>query len=69
MVTNCKNCGAPLNGGKCEYCETEYRNSENITLHNDIKFVEHDAEFMGKLVRSMVLTPNEARRYYGLRDF
>jgi hypothetical protein len=21
---NCKNCGAPLRGGKCEYCGTEY---------------------------------------------
>lgn len=23
-MTNCKNCGAPLQGGKCEYCGTEY---------------------------------------------
>lgn len=23
-MTNCKNCGAPLHGGKCEYCGTEY---------------------------------------------
>ena len=22
-MTNCKNCGAPLHGGKCEYCGTE----------------------------------------------
>lgn len=22
--TNCKNCGAPLHGSKCEYCGTEY---------------------------------------------
>jgi len=22
--TNCKNCGAPLHGHKCEYCDTEY---------------------------------------------
>lgn len=21
--TNCKNCGAPLKGGRCEYCGTE----------------------------------------------
>lgn len=21
-MTNCPNCGAPLNGGKCEYCGT-----------------------------------------------
>ena len=23
-MMNCKNCGAPLRGGKCEYCGTEY---------------------------------------------
>lgn len=26
MNTNCKNCGAPLSGGKCEYCGTVYGN-------------------------------------------
>lgn len=25
-MTNCKNCGAPLHSGKCEYCGTEYKN-------------------------------------------
>ena len=24
VPTNCKNCGAPLHGHKCEYCDTEY---------------------------------------------
>jgi hypothetical protein len=24
MKTNCKNCGAPLVGNRCEYCGTEY---------------------------------------------
>lgn len=24
MLTNCKNCGAPLKDMKCEYCGTEY---------------------------------------------
>lgn len=23
-MTNCKNCGAPLHGSRCEYCGTEY---------------------------------------------
>lgn len=23
-MTNCKNCGAPLHGHKCDYCGTEY---------------------------------------------
>lgn len=29
-MTNCKNCGAPLHGGKCEYCGTEY---ETATMY------------------------------------
>lgn len=24
QITNCKNCGAPLKGSKCEYCGTIY---------------------------------------------
>lgn len=24
-LTNCKNCGAPMAGTKCEYCGTEYQ--------------------------------------------
>ena len=24
MLTNCKNCGAPLRRGLCEYCGTDY---------------------------------------------
>lgn len=23
-IKNCVNCGAPLHGKKCEYCDTEY---------------------------------------------
>lgn len=23
-ISNCKNCGAPLHGNRCEYCDTEY---------------------------------------------
>lgn len=53
--------------GKCAYCATEYRNSESVTLSNNIEFIEHDSEFLAKLVDSMVLTPNEARKLYGLR--
>lgn len=24
LPANCKNCGAPLHGSRCEYCDTEY---------------------------------------------
>lgn len=30
MLTNCVNCGAPLAGGKCQYCGTEYRGNSAI---------------------------------------
>lgn len=33
-MTNCKNCGAPLNKSKCEYCGTEHSlfNTENMYM-------------------------------------
>ncbi len=30
MLTNCKNCGAVLVNGKCEYCGSEYEYIPNI---------------------------------------
>jgi hypothetical protein len=29
-MNNCKNCGAPIHNGKCEYCGTEYSERLNI---------------------------------------
>ena len=28
--TNCKNCGAPLRNGRCEYCGTEYKGTDEF---------------------------------------
>lgn len=36
MITNCKNCGAPLHSYKCDYCGTEYEYIQEI---NDFKQV------------------------------
>ena len=37
-MTNCKNCGAVLTGGKCEYCGTEYEmTTETIYAANGEK--------------------------------
>lgn len=33
-MTNCKNCGAPLTNGKCEYCGTEYEITKE-TFYSD----------------------------------
>lgn len=30
--TNCPNCGAPLNGGKCEYCGTEINHIDDDAI-------------------------------------
>lgn len=30
MLTNCKNCGAPIHYGVCEYCGTDYREPNHI---------------------------------------
>ena len=32
--TNCKNCGAPLHGSKCEFCGTEY--PVNVSYDNKV---------------------------------
>lgn len=30
--TNCNNCGAPLNNGKCEYCGTDYGHMSKLVV-------------------------------------
>lgn len=32
--SNCKNCGAPLHGSRCEYCGTEYGSSPVLIMKN-----------------------------------
>lgn len=63
-MTNCKNCGAPLVNGKCEYCETEYSRKDEITLHVDYGCI--DVQAISNAVRNSFLTPNEARERLGL---
>lgn len=56
MSTNCKNCGAPLVNGKCEYCRTEYScRDEEVTLYADNMPIV-------TLYHNSLLTPNEARK-------
>lgn len=31
--TNCRNCGAPVKGNRCEYCGTEYNNKIENYIH------------------------------------
>lgn len=50
-MTNCKNCGAPITNGKCEYCGTIYYDFTNLNLHgkNIFRFMEG-----GKIVEAEV---------------
>lgn len=58
LLTNCKNCGAPLKKNKCEYCGTEHIlfNTENMYMTEEIlnfsPIVYHDAN--GRLVREII---------------
>ena len=61
MTTNCKNCGAPLKGGKCEYCSTEYADSPRAALYFKDEWAEHNADTIHDLVMQSILTPNEAK--------
>lgn len=31
--TNCRNCGAPVKGNRCEYCGTEYHDKIENYIH------------------------------------
>lgn len=57
MLTNCKNCGAPLNDGKCRYCGCEYGylNSGEEKILTNAKII----------YQSNIMTPNEIRTLYG----
>lgn len=64
MVTNCKNCGAPLVNSKCVYCETEYSGNEfGIPIYS-----AETGEYITTLLPPEMLTPNEARKLAGLRE-
>ena len=36
-MNNCINCGAPINGNKCEYCGTVYRDRRGDEMLDEIR--------------------------------
>lgn len=50
-MTNCPNCGAPLVGGRCEYCGT-------LSPESEEKIQEHRRQ-MDELVSWGMITPEE----------
>ena len=42
-MTNCKNCGAPIEGGKCQYCGTEFEACLDMAIGKVVNVsFEHD---------------------------
>lgn len=62
-MKNCKNCGAPLHGCKCEYCGTEYTKSGNEIFkcgtNNTMNELFSDGKFyIEEIVREpIIVTP------------
>lgn len=64
-MTNCKNCGAVLTGGKCEYCGTKYETITE-TLYSDCG-IEIEIEIDNILNPNLPLTKNERRKMLKMR--
>lgn len=57
--TNCPNCGAIINGPKCEYCGTVFR-------RDDSDCIQLDGTAIIKAYEKGLMTPNELRRRLSL---
>lgn len=64
MVTNCKNCGAPLHDHICEYCGTEYENKINAGFGCTASEMVN-AVFTFTQVANGLMTMNEIRESAG----
>lgn len=68
VLTNCVNCGAPLDGLKCKYCGTEYRDHGVVASFGESDWVGTltvgDKEFkvyLGSMERYAVDSPDSGR--------
>ncbi len=63
--TNCPNCGAPINGPKCEYCGTLH---EGILVCNPVEIHPYPpSDAFREWIKSVkVATLNEKRAAFGL---
>ena len=69
-ITNCPNCGAPVDLAEksCPYCDTPYkRNTPAGLIDPDIRLIM-DTERLCAAVAAGTMTPNEARRLLGMRE-
>ena len=44
-MTNCPNCGAPIRGYKCEYCETVFSQPKA-----EIKIIQEKSSFLKRII-------------------
>lgn len=79
-MTNCPNCGAPIVGWRCEYCDTVFDISKRDQCLHEISLLEAKTRCLQDAIvlqdvyntallamRSYALTPNEARELVGLK--
>lgn len=60
-IGNCPNCGAPIRGDECPYCGTVFtRKYDGYELYDPY------GNYITTLLRSNILTANEARSLIGL---
>lgn len=68
--TNCPNCGAPLKGGKCEYCGTETQNMSKSDIGN---YLNGDYKSCKEEIQSLIdrckksIESGEIERQQGLK--
>lgn len=60
-IGNCPNCGAPIRGDECQYCGTVFTRK-----HDGCDLYDPHGNYITTLLRSNLLTPNEARQLIGL---
>lgn len=79
-MTNCPNCGAPIVGPKCEYCDTVFKKSGQPTIGLELGYEGARDLFLSYKntggngmyfqaiadgVRDGIFTPNQARELIG----
>jgi hypothetical protein len=67
-MTNCRNCGAPIDRDRrtCPYCDTPYAINKDVRNTNDEM---HDLYLAAiKAYRGNAITVNECRRLIGVRE-
>ena len=61
MLTNCRNCGAPIEKGRCQYCGTDYRGT--YVTYEEYKMPQlHNETILPKRPPQMRMTMEQIKR-------